>query len=179
MKPPRGDAKRRRRTPAPPGPRTAESEVSFAEAVALLAQARGTPSWELRQEKERLSQRLRYALRKGTITEVRTGNRRFKLGDITLWAQRKGLNPVGLPAAPVTLAGANTTITHDSSVGAIVSPGSLAECCQELAKAASTISRLEAELAAANRELARLRPIAEHDAQRREKNRKSARKPRR
>lgn len=156
----------------------ADDKVEFAEAVELLASRVQRAGDSERQAKDKVGQRLRYALRRGDIVGRGPGSKTLLLGEVAAWASAKWPGKVDLPLLPI--AGVVNVALEGAglSAEAQVIPGDFAECAGALQEALRRESRLISELSAARAEIDRLTTLANKYVENRRKNRESAGKPR-
>lgn len=156
----------------------ADDEVEFAEAVELLASRVPRVGDSERQSKDKIGQRLRYALRRGEIVGRGPESKTLLLGDVAAWASAKWPGRIDLPLLPI-VGVANVTLDGAGlSAEAQVIPGNLAEIADALQDALKRESRLISELSAAQAEIGRLSTLANMYEENIRKNRESARRPR-
>ena len=101
----------------------------------------------------------------------------FHVQQVMAWARRKWPEAFSEVQVHHEAEGQSHLGLKDSLTADVI-PGELERCQDVLQTAYTTIHTLERELAVAHKELARLRPLAERYEQNREKNRRSAKRPR-
>ena len=152
--------------------------VPFHEVAILIAQRNQPPGEALRTTVDKVRKRIAYAVRRDDLQFVEDGPVEFLFGpQVFAWARRKWPEAFG-----------DISETHDATVGSTAKIGAIArsyvypagvERCHELLRESYREAEvLKEELEALERELVRLRPLAERYETNREKNRKSAKLPR-
>lgn len=159
-------------------PEKGEFTHSLDQVAHILAPAVLRPGEELRAAIDKVRKRVEYAVEKGELgTEGIPGMRFYCLPQVIAWARRKWPgNFLGITAeheaagkSPVRLGDQCNPYTY---------PGDLDRSHDALKKAYGQINELSAALRAAYVEIDRLAPLAERYLQIRDKNRQSAKTPR-
>lgn len=156
------------------------SLISRFEAKELLAELVPDTEDDPRQTKDKVDQRLKYAIRLGHLSPSASNADLFALGEIVAWAHTKWPGRIAdLPSTAriVPLAG-NETVVSDSTLSVHVRLANLASCHEALDAAHKKIELLEQQLLAAREEIEKLTPLAAKRQLMRAKNQENARKPR-
>lgn len=160
---------------------SADDLLTIQELVELLAPRVKAPGDSLRQAKDKVRKRLLYSHRSGELVRFEAQERgddgRFWLGCIVAWGREKWPGKLtDLPARH------NATVEErfrsaSSAFGDVV-PTDLPQCREALRACQAQVRLLEAKLAEHQREIGRLKQLADRYESNRAKNRESARKPR-
>jgi hypothetical protein len=136
------------------------------------------PGEELRTTLDKVRKRLIYALRKDELQLMTIGPLELFFGaQVFAWARKKW--PEAFGDIPITHdAKAESSLKIGVTARTFVYPGKLEDCHKLLRSTYDEVDLLEHELRLAELEIARLKPLAERYEQNREKNRRSAKKPR-
>jgi hypothetical protein len=159
---------------------SAHSLLSFAEVVELVAPRVRESRDSLRQAKDKVGQRLRYAIRQRVVKASQPGGRSYELGTIVAWARHKWPGKVNdLPMVAITATAHIRLEDATASARGYTVHRDIELCVKALNEALDRNAKLEAELTAAKQEIEKLRPLANRYLKNRQKNRESARRPRR
>ena len=148
------------------------------EIATLIAIRVQPPGEEMRTTLDKVRKRLIYALRKDELQLMKAGPLElFFAAQVFAWTRKKWPEAFG-----------DIPITHEANAASILKigmtartylyPSKLNDCHKLLRSTYDEVELLEEELRLAEREVARLKPLAERYEQNREKNRRSAKKPR-
>ena len=148
------------------------------EIATLIAIRVQPPGEELRTTLDKVRKRLLYALRKDELQLMTIGRLELFFGaQVFAWARKKW--PEAFGDIPITQdATAQSNLRIGITARTFLYPGKLDDCHKLLRSTYDEVELLEQELGLAEREVARLKPLAERYEQNREKNRRSAKKPR-
>jgi hypothetical protein len=149
------------------------------EMAILLALRVGREGESMRTTIDKVRKRLLYAVGKGDLQTMGLANeyQLFYAAQTFAWARKKW--PESFDDIPIKQdAVASDSLGVTDKVKTWVYPGTVDACHELLREAYDEIEILQAELASAELENARLQPLAERYIENREKNRRSARKPR-
>jgi hypothetical protein len=159
-----------------------DKTITFADAVEFLAARVRKPGDEEREAKDRVRQRLTYAIKTGqlvTLDGTKVGPSLFSMNSFAAWAHSKW--PGKLPDLPYPPITANVRIPlpvlHIRATGYCI-PNNLADCQTALADVEKERIRLHAELVEARNEIDQLRPLAEAQKNLRARNQQNARRKR-
>lgn len=149
------------------------------EIATLLAIRIGRPDQKMRTSVDKVRKRLLYAVEKGDLHVMAVTNelQLFYAAQVFAWARRKWPDAFG-DVSIMQAADASDTLRLSDAAKTWVYPGDLDACHTLLRSAYDDIELLKEELSSAERELARLRPLAERYEENRDKNRHSAKMPR-
>jgi hypothetical protein len=148
------------------------------EIATLIAMRVQPPGEELRTTLDKVRKRLIYALRKDELQLMTSGPLELFFGaQVFAWARKKW--PEAFGDIPVTQdAKGESHLKIGITARTFLYPGSLEDCHKLLRSTYDEVDLLEQELRLAELEVTRLKPLAERYEQNREKNRRSAKKPR-
>ena len=147
--------------------------------IALLLALRIRPEGEeLRTTVDKMRKRLLYAVQTDYLHVVGVGELQlFFAAEVFAWARRKWPEAFG-DIQVKHEANVSDGLKIGASVRSWVYPGNLDKCHELLRSTYDEMEQLTEELASAEREIARLRPLAEQYEENREKNRRAAKRPR-
>lgn len=143
--------------------------------IALRVKPRGE---ELRATIDKTRKRLVYAVERKELTVAGSPpSQLYFVPEVLAWAKLKW--PVAFADIRVkSEVNGKSSLHLEDALHVNYYPADLEQCTNLLREAYQTVERLEGELAKVHEELGRLRPLAEKYEQNREKNRKSAKLPR-
>jgi hypothetical protein len=148
------------------------------EIATLIAIRVQPPGEELRTTLDKVRKRLIYALRKDELHLMTIGPLELFFGpQVFAWSRRKW--PEAFGDIPITHdAKAKSGMKVGVTARTFVYPGKIDDCHKVLRSTYDELDLLEQELRLAELEIARLKPLADRYEENREKNRQSAKKPR-
>jgi hypothetical protein len=147
--------------------------------IALILACRIRPDGEeLRTTVDKVRKRILYAVQNDYLQVMGAGELQlFFAAQIFAWARRKW--PDAFRDIPINQdARASDGVMFGDSLRAWVYPSDVERCHELLRSTYSEVELLKAELESAEKEIARLRPLAERYEENREKNRRAAKQPR-
>lgn len=159
-----------------------DAMLTLTEIVELITERVRNPNDTLRQAKDKVRKKIRYALKIGKLHNLGASGKQndglLKLSVVVAWARGKW------PDALLDLRANYEDVARERRLSATdhafadVIPGDLTRCQRALKEAQAKIRQLDAELANAKSKIIRLQPLADHYEATRATNRESAQKSR-
>lgn len=156
-----------------------EGQVFYplAQMAMLIALRVRPPGEDGRATIDKIRKRLRYAVKIGEVHPMLSESGLFYVPEVIAWAQRKWPDKLCDLVGEHAASAHSNLLVHDKVQHTSI-PADLPSCQDALEDAQQLIHKLRADIASAHAEIARLRPLADKYEQNREKNRQSAKLPR-
>ena len=152
------------------------SRMNFDEAVDFVMERLAVPVHEHRSTRDKVRKRIRYGLGDGSLPRLNVQTLDVDRDAFISWARKKWRGKFDIPiSVPGDLSGA---VSMGDQLEALHLPSSLGECHQLLRRLTRENLLLAAMINRQAAVIAELRPLALQYQRNREKNRKSAQKPR-